>query len=141
VPAGHEMLQFLDHNFTHLTRPLLFWKSAEWCRPVRTRPAPVNASRSLRSGNLAKVRRVPRPLKKMTPPLRRTVCPLAPEGCDQRTKPCCGRDETGLKPRPVRMGSVKQRGAIMLEIIINLFYRQSCRAALSAIRRQRHIWA
>ena len=55
--------------------------------------------------------------------------------------PCCGRDETGLKPRPVQMGSVKQRGAIMLEIIINLFYRQSCRAALSAIRRQRHIWA
>jgi len=39
------------------------------------------------------------------------------------------------------MASVKQRGAIMLEIIINLFYRQSCRAALSAIRRQHRIWA
>jgi hypothetical protein len=39
------------------------------------------------------------------------------------------------------MVSIKQWGAIMLEIIINLFYRQSCRAALSAIRRQHRIWA
>jgi hypothetical protein len=39
------------------------------------------------------------------------------------------------------MALVKQRGAIMLEIILNLFYRQSRKAALSAIRAQQHIWA
>jgi len=69
------------------------------------------------------------------------LSPRRPEGCGQRTKPFCGHDETGLKPRSARMAPVKQRGAVMLEIIINLFYRQSCRAALSAIRRQHRIWA
>jgi len=38
------------------------------------------------------------------------------------------------------MISIKRWGAIMLEIIINLFYRQSCKTALCAIRRQHHIW-
>jgi hypothetical protein len=38
------------------------------------------------------------------------------------------------------MASVKRRGAIMMEIILNLFYRQSRKAALSAIRAQHHIW-
>jgi hypothetical protein len=56
-------------------------------------------------------------------------------------KPFSGRDETGLKQGFARMCPIKQRGAIMLAFIINLFYRQSCRAALSAIRRQNRIWA
>jgi hypothetical protein len=34
---------------------------------------------------------------------------------------------------------IKQRGSIMVAFIINLFYRHSCRAALSAIRMQNHI--
>jgi hypothetical protein len=80
VPAGHEMLQFLDHHFTHLTRPLLFWKSAEWCRPVSTRPASVNASRSLRSGNLAKVRRGLRPPKNDTAATPDGLPPRPPQG-------------------------------------------------------------
>jgi hypothetical protein len=39
------------------------------------------------------------------------------------------------------MASIKQRGSIMLAFLINLFYRQSCKTALSAIRKQQHIWA
>jgi hypothetical protein len=57
------------------------------------------------------------------------------------TKPFSHRDETSLKQGFARMALIKQRGAIMLAVIINLFYRQSCRAALSAIRRQNQIWA
>jgi hypothetical protein len=30
--------------------------------------------------------------------------------------------------------------SIMLDIIISLFYRQSCKASLSAIRFQKHLW-
>jgi hypothetical protein len=57
------------------------------------------------------------------------------------TKPFYRCDETGLKPGSDRLASIKQRGSIMLGIIINLFYRQSCKAALSAIRMQTRIWA
>jgi hypothetical protein len=32
-------------------------------------------------------------------------------------------------------------GVDMLDIIISLFYRQSCKASLSAIRLQKHLWA
>jgi len=35
---------------------------------------------------------------------------------------------------------IKQRGSIMVMFFINLFYRQACRAALSAIRMQNHKW-
>jgi hypothetical protein len=50
------------------------------------------------------------------------------------------RDEILLKPAFDRLRSFKKRGSIMLGIIINLLYRQSCRAALSAIRMQNHRW-
>jgi hypothetical protein len=65
-------------------------------------------------------------------------CPSASH--NTATKPLLRCDETGLKPRCARMISIKRWGAIMLEIIINLFYRQSCKTALCAIRRQHHIW-
>jgi hypothetical protein len=32
-------------------------------------------------------------------------------------------------------------GSIMLETIIGLFYRRSCKTALSAIRLQKYLWA
>ena len=66
---------------------------------------------------------------------------MAPAGSARPTKPFYSRDEIGLKPKSDPLTSIKRRGSIMLGIIINLFYRQSCRAALSAIRRQNHIWA
>ena len=50
-------------------------------------------------------------------------------------------DETRLKPTSGAFVFSQIAGSIMLGIIINLFYRQSCRAALSAIRLQRQIWA
>jgi hypothetical protein len=50
------------------------------------------------------------------------------------------RDEILLKPAFDRLRSLEKRGSIMLGIIINLLYRQSCRAALSAIRMQSHRW-
>ena len=73
----------------------------------------------------------------------------APDGLSpRRPRGVRPADETILRSRRNRPeteicsnGPVKQRGAVMLEIIINLFYRQSCRAALSAIRRQHRIWA
>lgn len=51
------------------------------------------------------------------------------------------RDETRLKPTFAGFAFSQIAGSIMLGIIINLFYRQSCRAALSAIRMQSRIWA
>jgi hypothetical protein len=39
----------------------------------------------------------------------------------------------------IRYHVIKQWGSIMVVFIINLFYRQACRAALSAIRMQSHI--
>jgi hypothetical protein len=56
------------------------------------------------------------------------------------TKPVSARDETSLKPGFAQTAMIKQRGSIMVALIISLFYRQSCRAALSAIRMQNHIW-
>jgi hypothetical protein len=49
--------------------------------------------------------------------------------------------EIGLKHWSAGMASIKQRGSIMLDFILNLFYRQSCKTALSAIRMQHRIWA
>jgi hypothetical protein len=57
------------------------------------------------------------------------------------TKPFYRGNETGLKPGSAPIASIKQRGAIMVAFIINLFYRQSCKTALCAIRKQQHIWA
>jgi hypothetical protein len=57
------------------------------------------------------------------------------------TKPFYSRDEIGLKPRSDRLEAIKQEDSIMLGILINLLYRQSCRAALSAIRMQTRISA
>jgi hypothetical protein len=37
--------------------------------------------------------------------------------------------------------SARRRGKPMLEIIIGLFYRQSCRTSVSAIRLQKQYWA
>ena len=50
-------------------------------------------------------------------------------------------DETRLKPTSGGFVFSQIAGSIMLGIIINLFYRQSCRAALSAIRMQSQFWA
>ena len=51
------------------------------------------------------------------------------------------RDEAHLKPTSGGFAFSQIVGSIMLGIIINLFYRQSCRAALSAIRMQSQFWA
>jgi hypothetical protein len=55
------------------------------------------------------------------------------------TKPFCRQNETRLKPMSARLLGDPTRGLIMVAFIINLFYRQSCRAALSAIRMQSQI--
>jgi hypothetical protein len=59
----------------------------------------------------------------------------------RRDKTVFNRDETRLKPTFAGFVFSQIAGSIMLGIIINLFYRQSCRAALSAIRMQSRIWA
>jgi len=59
----------------------------------------------------------------------------------RRDETVFNRDETGLKPTSGGFVFSQIAGSIMLGIIINLFYRQSCRAALSAIRMQSQIWA
>ena len=51
------------------------------------------------------------------------------------------RNEAHLKPTSGGFAFSQIAGSIMLGIIINLFYRQSCRAALSAIRMQSQFWA
>jgi hypothetical protein len=51
------------------------------------------------------------------------------------------RDEARVKPTSGGFVFSQIAGSIMLGIIINLFYRQSCRAALSTIRLQSQIWA
>jgi hypothetical protein len=57
------------------------------------------------------------------------------------TKPFSRGQETGLKQRSGPLISIQQRGSIMWDIIISLFYRQICRTSLSAIRMQNHLWA
>jgi hypothetical protein len=56
------------------------------------------------------------------------------------TKPFSKGHETGLKQRYGPLTSIQQRGSIMWDIIISLFYRQICRTSLSAIRKQNHLW-
>jgi len=51
------------------------------------------------------------------------------------------RDETRLKPTFAGFLFSQIAGSTLLGIIINLFYRQSCRATLSAIRMQSRFWA
>jgi len=49
-------------------------------------------------------------------------------------------DEAGVKRRCAKVRAIKQRGSVMLDIIISLFYRQSCKASLSAIRTHKHLF-
>jgi len=56
------------------------------------------------------------------------------------TKPFFGAYEIRLKRRCTPMVSDQTMESIMLDIIISLFYRQSCKASLSAIRFQKHLW-
>jgi hypothetical protein len=56
------------------------------------------------------------------------------------TKPFFEADEAGLKPRSAPIVGDQTMESIMLDIIISLFYRQSCRASLSAIRMQKRLW-
>jgi len=77
---------------------------------------------------------------------------VLPNHCDPLTWPNygapCPADETIFQWRRNRPetetcsnGFDQTMGFDLLEIIINLFYRQACRTALSAIRRQQQIWA
>jgi len=50
-------------------------------------------------------------------------------------------DEIRLKLRAAHNCGWSDNGVEMLDIIISLFYRQSCKASLSAIRVQKHLWA
>jgi hypothetical protein len=57
------------------------------------------------------------------------------------TKPFFRFDEIRLKLRAAHNCGWSDNGVEMLDIIISLFYRQSCKASLSAIRLQKHLWA
>jgi hypothetical protein len=56
------------------------------------------------------------------------------------TKPFFGAYEIRLKRRCTPMVSDQTMESIMLDIIISLFYRQSCKASLSVIRFQKDLW-
>jgi hypothetical protein len=56
------------------------------------------------------------------------------------TKPFSRPHEAGLKPRCGPLVADQTTESIMLDIILSLFYRQSCRASLSAIRMQKRLW-
>ena len=56
------------------------------------------------------------------------------------TKPFFGAHEVRLKRSCTPMVSDQTMESTMLDIIISLFYRQSCKASLSAIRFQMHLW-
>jgi hypothetical protein len=68
-----------------------------------------------------------------------TAAWAAPMGGDP-TKPFFRTDEAALKRRCATISPIKQRGSVMLDIIISLFYHQSCRAPMSAIRTHKHLW-
>jgi hypothetical protein len=56
------------------------------------------------------------------------------------TKPFFRGHEIRLKRRYTPMVFDQTMESIMLDMIIRLFYRQSCKASLSAIRFQKHLW-
>jgi hypothetical protein len=53
---------------------------------------------------------------------------------DAPTKPFSIVDETDLKPRCGPINRDQQRGTIMWDIIISLFYHHSCRSSLVEMR-------
>jgi hypothetical protein len=56
------------------------------------------------------------------------------------TRPFFRGHEIRLKRRCTPMVPDQTMESVMLDIIIRLFYRQSCKASLSAIRFQKHLW-
>jgi len=56
------------------------------------------------------------------------------------TKPFFGAHEIRLKRSGALMMTDQTMESIMLDIIVSLLYRQCCKASLSAIRFQKHLW-
>ena len=150
VDTGRTVMPFQPHGRRHTA---VHFQSVHPDRSIRRRQPDLPRRLAQRTPDRGYLR-----LKTRRPPLSRTpelqtkpnTTPTDNQGTARRPEwSFCRRrpdetifrtDEAGVKRRCAKVRAIKQRGSVMLDIIISLFYRQSCKASLSAIRTHKHLF-